>query len=204
MELVLVVVVVAFALGFDYTNGFHDAANAIATSVSTRALTPRAALLMAAVFNLVGAMLDPKQTTEWVDLLSEQRVVADDGVRQVIYQRYGMSWPVADRDMVLERTVRTFPEKGLTTIHLRSVTHPDAPEVPGVVRAEVDKTYLAFQALPGGRTQVEVEAFTDPMGIVPTWLVNLVQKNWARNSITALAGVARKGQSADFEPTKTW
>ncbi|GEN80139.1 inorganic phosphate transporter [Actinotalea fermentans] len=57
MELVLVVVVVAFALGFDYTNGFHDAANAIATSVSTRALTPRAALLMAAVFNLIGAML---------------------------------------------------------------------------------------------------------------------------------------------------
>ena len=57
MELVLVVVVVAFALGFDYTNGFHDAANAIATSVSTRALTPRAALIMAALFNLVGAML---------------------------------------------------------------------------------------------------------------------------------------------------
>ncbi|NCT92641.1 inorganic phosphate transporter [Cellulomonas sp. APG4] len=57
MELALVVVVIAFSLGFDYTNGFHDAANAIATSVSTRALTPRAALLMAAVFNLVGAML---------------------------------------------------------------------------------------------------------------------------------------------------
>ena len=57
MEIALVVVVVAFALGFDYTNGFHDAANAIATSVSTRALTPRAALIMAAIFNLVGALL---------------------------------------------------------------------------------------------------------------------------------------------------
>ncbi|GGC04230.1 inorganic phosphate transporter [Cellulomonas carbonis] len=57
MEIVLVVLVVVFALGFDYTNGFHDAANAIATSVSTRALTPRAALIMAAVFNMVGALL---------------------------------------------------------------------------------------------------------------------------------------------------
>ena len=57
MEMALVVLVVVFALGFDYTNGFHDAANAIATSVSTRALTPRAALLMAAGFNLLGAML---------------------------------------------------------------------------------------------------------------------------------------------------
>jgi PiT family inorganic phosphate transporter len=51
------VLVVVIALVFDYTNGFHDAANAIATSVSTRALTPRAALLMAAVMNLIGALL---------------------------------------------------------------------------------------------------------------------------------------------------
>ena len=57
MELALVVTVVVVALAFDYTNGFHDAANAIATSVSTRALTPRVALAMAAVFNLVGALL---------------------------------------------------------------------------------------------------------------------------------------------------
>jgi PiT family inorganic phosphate transporter len=63
VEIALVVVVVAFALGFDYTNGFHDAANAIATSVSTRALTPRVALVMAAVFNLIGAMLGTEVAT---------------------------------------------------------------------------------------------------------------------------------------------
>jgi len=57
VEFALVVLVVALALSFDYTNGFHDAANAIATSVSTRALTPRAALLMAAVMNFTGALL---------------------------------------------------------------------------------------------------------------------------------------------------
>ncbi len=57
MELALVVLVVGIALAFDYTNGFHDAANAIATSVSTGALTPRVALAMAAVFNLIGALL---------------------------------------------------------------------------------------------------------------------------------------------------
>jgi PiT family inorganic phosphate transporter len=57
MELGLVVAVVLIALVFDYTNGFHDAANAIATSVSTRALTPRTALLLAAVMNLAGALI---------------------------------------------------------------------------------------------------------------------------------------------------
>jgi PiT family inorganic phosphate transporter len=57
LVVLLVVVVVAVALFFDFTNGFHDAANAIATSVSTRALTPRLALLMAAGMNLLGALL---------------------------------------------------------------------------------------------------------------------------------------------------
>jgi PiT family inorganic phosphate transporter len=51
------VVVVLTALLFTYTNGFHDSANAIATSISTRALTPRIALAMAAVMNLAGAFL---------------------------------------------------------------------------------------------------------------------------------------------------
>jgi PiT family inorganic phosphate transporter len=51
------VVVIGVALFFTYTNGFHDSANAIATSISTRALTPKAALAMAAVMNLAGAFL---------------------------------------------------------------------------------------------------------------------------------------------------
>jgi inorganic phosphate transporter, PiT family len=52
----LLICIVAVALLFDYTNGFHDTANAIATSVSTRALSPRAAIIMAAGFNLLGAL----------------------------------------------------------------------------------------------------------------------------------------------------
>ncbi len=54
MDWLPVALVVVLAMGFTYTNGFHDAANAIATSVSTRALTPRIALALAAVMNLLG------------------------------------------------------------------------------------------------------------------------------------------------------
>jgi inorganic phosphate transporter, PiT family len=60
VELATIIAVIVVALFFDYTNGFHDAANAIATSVSTRALTPRVALLLAAVMNFVGAFLGTK------------------------------------------------------------------------------------------------------------------------------------------------
>jgi PiT family inorganic phosphate transporter len=53
----LLIAIVILALVFDYTNGFHDTANAIATSVSTRALSPRTAVLMAAGLNLLGALV---------------------------------------------------------------------------------------------------------------------------------------------------
>lgn len=57
MESAAVGLVLALALFFGYTNGFHDASNAIATSISTRALTPRIALSLAAVMNFAGAFL---------------------------------------------------------------------------------------------------------------------------------------------------
>src|SRR4051794_17136247 len=58
-DLILVIVVVT-ALAFDFTNGFHDTANAIATSVSTRAMSPRVAVAMSAVLNFAGAFISLK------------------------------------------------------------------------------------------------------------------------------------------------
>ena len=51
---IIVVIVVATALIFDFTNGFHDTANVVATSISTRAMPPRIAVGYAAVLNFVG------------------------------------------------------------------------------------------------------------------------------------------------------
>ncbi len=76
----IVVIVVIVALGFDFMNGFHDAANSVATVVSTRVLTPRVAVLWAAFFNFAAAFafgvnvastigkgtIDPKIVTAWL------------------------------------------------------------------------------------------------------------------------------------------
>jgi inorganic phosphate transporter, PiT family len=78
----LVAVIVIIALTFDYTNGFHDAANSIATVVSTRVLSPARAVMLAAFFNFIAfflsthavaktvysGLVDPKQVNEWVVL----------------------------------------------------------------------------------------------------------------------------------------
>ncbi|MGB4599705.1 MAG: inorganic phosphate transporter [Trichlorobacter sp.] len=63
VTLLLLVLVISAALIFDYINGFHDTANAIATCVSTRALSVKAAIIMAAVLNFAGAMVSTKVAT---------------------------------------------------------------------------------------------------------------------------------------------
>ena len=63
MTQALLVVVIVTALGFDFTNGFHDTANAVATTISTRAMAPRVAVAYAAVLNFVGAFLSLKVAT---------------------------------------------------------------------------------------------------------------------------------------------
>jgi inorganic phosphate transporter, PiT family len=54
LALLSAIAIVALALVFDFTNGFHDAANSIVTVVSTRVLTPRVAIVWAAVFHSIG------------------------------------------------------------------------------------------------------------------------------------------------------
>jgi inorganic phosphate transporter, PiT family len=57
---IILVIVVGTALAFDFTNGFHDTANAVATSISTRALAPRTAVTLASILNFVGAFISLK------------------------------------------------------------------------------------------------------------------------------------------------
>jgi inorganic phosphate transporter, PiT family len=60
---ILLVVVIITALGFDFTNGFHDTANAVATTISTRAMAPRVAVAYAALLNFAGAFISLKVAT---------------------------------------------------------------------------------------------------------------------------------------------
>jgi PiT family inorganic phosphate transporter len=86
LEYALIIVVIGVALTFDYTNGFHDAANAIATSVSTRALTPRVALILAAVMNFLGAFLG----TEVADTVGKGIIAAPTGPQGLVVVLAGL------------------------------------------------------------------------------------------------------------------
>src|SRR6266498_1948847 len=73
----VVAAIVALALLFDFTNGFHDAANSIATVVSTRVLTPRVAVIWAAVFNFVAFMVFKTHVANTVGKTVDAHVVSE-------------------------------------------------------------------------------------------------------------------------------
>jgi inorganic phosphate transporter, PiT family len=74
-DTVILVIVVATALTFDFTNGFHDTANVVATTISTRALPPRTAVAIASLLNFAGAFLSLKvASTIAKDIVSQELV----------------------------------------------------------------------------------------------------------------------------------
>jgi nucleotide-binding universal stress UspA family protein len=74
-SLTLIVIVVATAVFFDFTNGFHDTANAMATTIATRALPPRAAAGLASVLNFIGAFISVAVAATIASGIVEQHLV---------------------------------------------------------------------------------------------------------------------------------
>ncbi len=85
----ILILVIIFALVFEFINGFHDTANAIATSVYTRALTPKRAIILAAVMNFLGALASDKVartiTTGLVNIELEQYVILSALIGAIIW-----------------------------------------------------------------------------------------------------------------------
>ena len=110
--IILTVLVVIFALTFDFINGFHDTANAIATSVSTRALPPRTAIIMAATMNFIGAItfvgVAKALTKDIVDPFALNAFEGDTTGSVVILGRINFSYNLEFIDMVFRYSVKFF------------------------------------------------------------------------------------------------
>jgi hypothetical protein len=156
------------------------------------------------VAKLVSVQRDRSKSLDWVDLLSEVdlRMVGETSAH--VYMRYDLTWPVQDRDFMVLRTVEADPDDKVYRVRMTSIDDPHWPESDCCVRATIYRTYWQFTALENDRTHVEVEVFTDPRGSIPTWMANLVQKDWAYNSITRLAERAMEADVVPAPELKDW
>ncbi len=83
-HLILVIVVVS-ALAFDYTNGFHDTANVVATSISTGAASPKAAIAFAAILNFVGAFISIEVAATIASDVVDQGAISGPGALNIVF-----------------------------------------------------------------------------------------------------------------------
>ncbi len=88
--LAVTVVIILLTLAFDFINGFHDTATAVATSISTRALSPKAAIALCAVFNFVGAFLGTEVAKTVGDGIVDQNKIPLWVIAAVILESYYM------------------------------------------------------------------------------------------------------------------
>src|SRR3954470_16824142 len=90
-------IVVATALAFDFTNGFHDTANVVATATSTRAVPPRIAVTFAAILNFVGAFISLKvAATVGKGIVNPDKIVGSQGMTIVFAGLIGaIAWNLA-------------------------------------------------------------------------------------------------------------
>ena len=143
---------------------------------------------------------------EWVDMmiLSERVELVNEDTK-IVHQGYELPWPISNRDYVMEEAATFDPVTKTFTLQFKSVQHASMPVLDGYVRAKAYRTFWRLKAndTPGS-THVEVEVHTDPMGLLPAWLINMIQKDWPSTTITNLTKRAKKGDIGTHAKLDGW
>lgn len=141
---------------------------------------------------IIAIFVNSKKRRQWVDRWDADRELHIKGpLERTYWIRFDLPFPVSDRDYVLHVKGSRYVKKRVFAARIHSVRHKGAPSRSGAVRGKVESTYYRFQALPNGRTKLTVEVHTDPKGMLPAWLVNLIQKKWPYKTLRGLVKVAK-------------
>ncbi len=140
---------------------------------------------------LMSAFLDENQRSKWVDLYGAHKTLIKTDDSQTYWIHFKLPFPATDRDYVLKSDATFQEDKKIILVKIKSVTHPSAPENDCCVRAKAFGTYYKFEALDGGKTRITVEVHTDPMGLLPDVLINLIQEDWPSKTLNGLIKQAR-------------
>lgn len=141
-------------------------------------------------------LLDNDHRKDWVDRLKVSKVLEQTGpFEYVIYQEFNLPWPMKNRDFVYRgRAVRD--SEGRVVLTLRSEEHKDAPKSAGV-RAELKESKYIITPIGKYKCKLEVEILSDPKGAIPSWLVNLIQKNWPSKTLSSIKNQVEKSFVAE-------
>ena len=136
---------------------------------------------------------------EWVSRLEEENRLEGNpfSYRSIAYQHYNLSWPVSDRDYVIESKWTVIKDMKLPTavLSIKSIIRDDVPEIKGRVRGQLDRLVYKLEKLESNKTQVTVEVMVNPKGLLPNFMINLIQKEWPITTLRQLNAQALKGSA---------
>ena len=142
---------------------------------------------------------DTESKTEWVSRLKEETRLEENpsSYRSIAYQHYNLSWPVSDRDYVIESKWTVIKDMKLPTaiLSIKSIIRDDVPEIEGRVRGQLDRLVYKLEKLKSNQTRVTVEIMVNPKGLLPNFMINLIQKEWPITTLRQLNAQALKGSA---------
>lgn len=146
---------------------------------------------------ILTVFFDPEQRKHWVDRFESQKNLVEDSkinqgiINRIYWIKFGLPWPISDRDYVLHITGNLNEQQCTMKADIKSVKHKQKPEEDNAVRAEAMGTHYIFKVNNQGKTELKVEVHTDPKGLLPNFLVNLIQKSWPKKTLTNLINHAK-------------
>ena len=140
---------------------------------------------------IIHVLGDNNHKKDWVDRLVKTEILEKIGpYEKVMYQEFSAPWPVANRDFVYHaKLIRK--KSGEIVLHMNSVPNPKAPKTVGV-RADLIKSVYVLTPLGPNKTKLEVEIQSDPKGLLPKWVVNIIQKSWPMKTLEKIREQVKK------------
>jgi hypothetical protein len=152
-----------------------------------------AGMIQASMAEIIWVLMDHDHKAQWVDKFSDAYTLENPGpLTSIQYAAFEMPLFIDDRDFVYRYDFTYDPQRRAVVVNVKSVKHGKAPETVGVRGEIVMGRYRLYEQPDGKQTYVEVEYLADPKGLLPTWLVNLVQKTWPLKTLQGLKRQVKK------------
>lgn len=155
---------------------------------------------------LMSIFKNPNERSKWVAKYADHKTLEKTSTFEEYWIHFDVPFPASDRDYVLRSDGHPEPSKRRYVCKIKSIERADAGENDCCVRATANGTYYRFEALPGDkpRTKLYVEVHTDPKGMLPDWLVNMIQKKWPSDTLNGLIREATRGDVAIHPDYADW
>ena len=157
--------------------------------------------LAADQFELLAVLADIPRRTEWVNQLVETRAVEGDPESEVLmYSRFNLPWPVADRDSTIRSKINVDYERREVRVRFHTVEKASLPPKDGIVRVPLAKGEFFIKAKEPQSVFVRYQLTMDPGGWLPEWVAKMFVKEAPVRTLRALAKQVEqtRGQYRDF------